>query len=314
MKGIRAHPFLSSIKWSSLWTDPAPPAEAGARKNVIPPPRAAVFGQQDNDLWDQFGMAPDSDEDDDETNEGHDEGGPLSREPFPNPEHDEELQRVARLYGNKIEEGKSPTLKEETTDPLKPFEVPSPAAEQQVRALASVAEEPSSPTVSIRPPEPPKRNSGFIVVSRPSTSTNPPTHSNSSAIEHDSASDGSRSPVEAPVPLQQHGLGLFTRVWGNRRASVSGSSGLGLSVWSQAARRASFGSSSKRLSPDIGGSGSGPGSRRMSNNSGSAGGLSGSTRSGSNSRKGSGVFAAGREDIGRWYAYKVSECLKFELT
>ncbi|KAJ7060544.1 kinase-like domain-containing protein [Mycena amicta] len=46
---LRAHPFLSSIIWSSLWTDAAPPMEAGFFRKVPSESR-----RTDDDVWDEL--------------------------------------------------------------------------------------------------------------------------------------------------------------------------------------------------------------------------------------------------------------------
>ncbi|KAJ7049634.1 kinase-like domain-containing protein [Mycena amicta] len=46
---LRAHPFLSSVVWSSLWTDPAPPIEAGFFRKV--PSESRRTGDE---TWDEL--------------------------------------------------------------------------------------------------------------------------------------------------------------------------------------------------------------------------------------------------------------------
>lgn len=62
MQALREHPFFSTMNWKTLWTDPAPPLEAGIVKREHP-----VAGHDQN--WEDVGatwddIAGDSDEDD----------------------------------------------------------------------------------------------------------------------------------------------------------------------------------------------------------------------------------------------------------
>lgn len=55
MAALRGHPFLSSIKWATLWTDPAPPLEPGLWKKEA---RALDSSQQDGiNAWEDLGAA-----------------------------------------------------------------------------------------------------------------------------------------------------------------------------------------------------------------------------------------------------------------
>ncbi|KAJ7287363.1 kinase-like protein [Mycena rebaudengoi] len=48
---LKSHPFFASIKWSSLWTDPAPPIEAGIVKKQHP------LAQGEDRNWEDVGAA-----------------------------------------------------------------------------------------------------------------------------------------------------------------------------------------------------------------------------------------------------------------
>src|SRR5277367_4539853 len=53
MKALRAHPFFSEIRWETLWTDPAPPLEAGLVKKE----QLSVEGDGGADMgkvWEEF--------------------------------------------------------------------------------------------------------------------------------------------------------------------------------------------------------------------------------------------------------------------
>src|SRR5215471_18661958 len=50
MHALRSHPFFDTINWSTLWTDAAPPLEAGLLKRVAHP----LAGAKDRD-WDDVG-------------------------------------------------------------------------------------------------------------------------------------------------------------------------------------------------------------------------------------------------------------------
>ncbi|KAG2339448.1 kinase-like protein [Suillus weaverae] len=52
---LRAHPFFASVAWETLWTDPAPPLEAGLVKKV-PAADEVERGQWDDvgDMWDRL--------------------------------------------------------------------------------------------------------------------------------------------------------------------------------------------------------------------------------------------------------------------
>lgn len=49
---LRAHPFFSTINWATLWTDPAPPLEAGMLKKDPPPTNGNGLN-----TWDDVGAA-----------------------------------------------------------------------------------------------------------------------------------------------------------------------------------------------------------------------------------------------------------------
>ena len=53
MQALRAHKFFASINWSTLWTDPAPPLEAGLVKK--PPPKEGRTNGLNT--WDDVGAA-----------------------------------------------------------------------------------------------------------------------------------------------------------------------------------------------------------------------------------------------------------------
>ncbi|KAF7792360.1 hypothetical protein EIP86_003396 [Pleurotus ostreatoroseus] len=54
MQALRSHPFFSSVNWSTLWTDPAPPLEAGLVKKEPLPEGARMNGFSN---WDDVGAA-----------------------------------------------------------------------------------------------------------------------------------------------------------------------------------------------------------------------------------------------------------------
>lgn len=47
MQALRDHPFFSTINWRTIWTDPAPPLEAGLLKKETPPPTALIHSAWD---------------------------------------------------------------------------------------------------------------------------------------------------------------------------------------------------------------------------------------------------------------------------
>ena len=51
MDALRRHPFFESIDWETLWSDPAPPMEAGLVKKVHP---LSENGIDAGFQWDQF--------------------------------------------------------------------------------------------------------------------------------------------------------------------------------------------------------------------------------------------------------------------
>jgi 3-phosphoinositide dependent protein kinase-1 len=52
MHALRSHPFFASVNWKTLWTDPAPPLEAGLVKKEHHP---LTNGKRQN--WDDIGAA-----------------------------------------------------------------------------------------------------------------------------------------------------------------------------------------------------------------------------------------------------------------
>jgi len=67
MQALRNHPFLSSINWQTLWTEPAPPLESGLVKREHP-----LVGHDQN--WDDVGAAWDDIADCEENDDGHGDG------------------------------------------------------------------------------------------------------------------------------------------------------------------------------------------------------------------------------------------------
>lgn len=287
---IRAHPFLASINWATLWTDAAPLPISGTRGPPPPPPRMSdVFDDDDDDdddvgaMWDKFVGTRASDSEDEE------DDGPLAPPKntvnLPKTEkEDPELQRVIRMYGNlnpsakpnEVEKTKSspstcPVVQEEGEDesgkdePLAPLDL-GPSSAPLHHVLSPVVEEEPAPRVGTVASSPLRqRNSGFVVVSRP---THHPSSSSLSGIRSGSPNKRDRrappsidpsaasaasippapgsasssvtssegSPLEPVAPhMQQHsssgsghqGLGMFTRVWGRgtRRGSSSSTTG-----------------------------------------------------------------------------------------
>ncbi|KAG1742156.1 kinase-like domain-containing protein [Suillus lakei] len=53
---LRAHPFYASVSWETLWTDPAPPLEAGLVKKELPVADEVEGGQWDDvgEMWDRL--------------------------------------------------------------------------------------------------------------------------------------------------------------------------------------------------------------------------------------------------------------------
>ncbi|KAG1764770.1 kinase-like protein [Suillus placidus] len=53
---LRAHPFFASVSWETLWTDPAPPLEAGLVKKEVPAADEVEGGQWDDvgEMWDRL--------------------------------------------------------------------------------------------------------------------------------------------------------------------------------------------------------------------------------------------------------------------
>lgn len=70
MDELRAHPFFASIRWDSLWDDPAPPLETGlVRREPVPADEWDDVGA----TWDELVGGPDASDDEDEDN-GSSEG------------------------------------------------------------------------------------------------------------------------------------------------------------------------------------------------------------------------------------------------
>jgi 3-phosphoinositide dependent protein kinase-1 len=53
---LRTHSFFASVSWETLWTDPAPPLEAGLVKKEVPAGDEVEGGQWDNvgEMWDRL--------------------------------------------------------------------------------------------------------------------------------------------------------------------------------------------------------------------------------------------------------------------
>lgn len=63
MEALRSHPFFTSIRWETLWDDPAPPLETGlVRRESAPVDEWDDVGA----AWDELVSGPDGSEDDDE--------------------------------------------------------------------------------------------------------------------------------------------------------------------------------------------------------------------------------------------------------
>ena len=70
MEALRAHPFFASIRWDTLWDDPAPPLETGlVRREPAPVDEWDDVGA----TWDELVDGPDGSEDEDE-DDGSTEG------------------------------------------------------------------------------------------------------------------------------------------------------------------------------------------------------------------------------------------------
>ncbi|KAG9046478.1 pkb-activating kinase-like protein [Tulasnella sp. UAMH 9824] len=285
---IRTHPFLSSVTWATLWTEPAPLPISGTRGPPPPPPRMSdVFDDDDDDddvgaMWDKFVGTRASDSEDEE------DDGPLAPpkdnvNPPKTEKEDPELQRVIRMYGNlnpstkpseekaKASPSTCPVVVEEREDEspkdeaVAPLDL-GPTSTPSHHVLSPVVEEEPTPGVGTVASSPLRqRNSGFVVVSRP---THHPSSSSLSGIRSGSPNKRDRrappsidpsaaaatsippapgsasssvtssegSPLDPMAPhMPQHGstgsghqgLGLFTRVWGRgtRRGSSSSTTG-----------------------------------------------------------------------------------------
>jgi 3-phosphoinositide dependent protein kinase-1 len=65
MEALRSHPFFASIRWETLWDDPAPPLETGlVRRESAPVDEWDDVGA----AWDELVSGPDGSEDEDEDN------------------------------------------------------------------------------------------------------------------------------------------------------------------------------------------------------------------------------------------------------
>ena len=65
MEALRSHSFFASIRWETLWDDPAPPLETGlVRRESAPVDEWDDVGA----AWDELVSGPDGSEDDDEDN------------------------------------------------------------------------------------------------------------------------------------------------------------------------------------------------------------------------------------------------------
>jgi 3-phosphoinositide dependent protein kinase-1 len=63
MEALRSHPFFTSIRWETLWDDPAPPLETGlVRRESAPVDEWDDVGA----AWDELVSGPDGSEDEDE--------------------------------------------------------------------------------------------------------------------------------------------------------------------------------------------------------------------------------------------------------
>jgi 3-phosphoinositide dependent protein kinase-1 len=63
MEALRSHPFFASIRWETLWDDPAPPLETGlVRREPAPVDEWDDVGA----AWDELVSGPDGSEDEDE--------------------------------------------------------------------------------------------------------------------------------------------------------------------------------------------------------------------------------------------------------
>ena len=70
MEELRAHPFFASIRWDTLWDDPAPPLETGlVRREPVPADEWDDVGA----TWDELVGSPDG-SDDEEEDDGSSEG------------------------------------------------------------------------------------------------------------------------------------------------------------------------------------------------------------------------------------------------
>ncbi|KAI0769612.1 kinase-like protein [Trametes elegans] len=89
MHALRSHPFFASINWRTLWTDPAPPLEAGlVKKEPIPSPANSAWDALVNS--DNYENAIDDDEDDEVSWASDGEGAqPNSGATQPNGHHAE---------------------------------------------------------------------------------------------------------------------------------------------------------------------------------------------------------------------------------
>ncbi|KAK7057404.1 kinase domain-containing protein [Favolaschia claudopus] len=116
---LRAHPFYSSIAWTSLWTDPAPPVEAGLVKKEHP------LAQGEDRNWEDVGAAWDELVHNDET----DSDGL-------------EWASDADVPGRRDEYG---TVSSTTSDNRMPVSVPPIQTNESNRSLSSSSTHLSSP-------------------------------------------------------------------------------------------------------------------------------------------------------------------------
>lgn len=75
MKALRSHPFFSTVNWATLWTDPAPPLQAGLFKKEQPPPGP---GRTSLGNWEDVGATWDEMVEGDEEEEEEEEGDGIS--------------------------------------------------------------------------------------------------------------------------------------------------------------------------------------------------------------------------------------------
>ncbi|KAG8993622.1 pkb-activating kinase-like protein [Tulasnella sp. JGI-2019a] len=128
---MRSHPYLKSINFATLWTDPVPALEPGARRNIESPVKDVFDGVEEDDdvggAWDRLVGTEESDDDEDED-------GPLA--PLRQPD-DEESKR-----GRRFAEDKASNRVAKTHGGAKPaLERPSNGPRQQFPMVAEVDEQ-----------------------------------------------------------------------------------------------------------------------------------------------------------------------------